>query len=96
MVAYITGTEDPRQRNVHEQLGNVFSARFKADLIDGVRFRECAESNGTTFDAPVKLGRAIMLSGPDWHGVFDLGHQGSRDAFDEELNRALKKRTQQP
>lgn len=87
---------DPATRPQFEQLATAFSTRLRAGWLERERFVAVAEQNGLAFDDRVSLGRAIMLTGTDWQGVFDLTSQGARDAFEEELNRTLKKSTRQP
>lgn len=82
------------ERANYERLDSAFSPRLGSDWIEADRFIACAERNGVDFDKPILLGKAIMLSGPDWHGVFDLADPGTRSAFDEELNRVLKRQAQ--
>jgi len=40
----------------------------------------------------IALGKAIMLAGPDWEGLFDLADRASQDAFDRELSRYFASR----
>jgi hypothetical protein len=45
-----------------------------------------ADRNGLDASEEIALGKAIMLAGPDWEGVFDLADQASQDAFDREFD----------
>jgi GNAT superfamily N-acetyltransferase len=85
---------DPAEKPTYQRLASTFSDRFQSDWLGHERFLDCARRNGIPFDKPILLGKAIMLSGPDWYGVFDLGDPGTRAAFAEELNRALTRQAQ--
>lgn len=95
-VLVAAGLADPATRAQFEDLENAYSGLFGVGWMDVDRFVACAEDNGFAVADDVPIGRAIMLTGPDWNGVFDLSNQGARDAFEEELNRALKKSAQPP
>jgi hypothetical protein len=51
------------------------------------RLKAVAAGNGVAFDEEIPLGKAIMLAGPDWFGVFDLRSSASRIVFQEEFER---------
>jgi GNAT superfamily N-acetyltransferase len=85
---------DAAEHTAYERLASAFSSRLESGWLEIDRFIECAKSNSVDFAEPILLGKAIMLTGPDWHGGFDLTDPGTRSAFDEELNRALKRQTQ--
>jgi hypothetical protein len=53
--------------------------------------RVVAERNGLRFDAKIPLGRAIMLSGPDWHGIFHLFDSARRRQLEVYMNTQLRK-----
>jgi hypothetical protein len=59
--------------------------RFTA--LDPARIALLAKRNGLDASQEIALGKAIMLAGPDWKGVFDLADQASQDAFDREFSR---------
>lgn len=82
---------DPEQQGRYADLANLYTEHFDEDWLGPSRFERCAEQNGLAFDEPIPLGKAIMLTGPDWRGVFNLTSSSARAAFSEELNRTLKR-----
>jgi GNAT superfamily N-acetyltransferase len=88
---FVAHVADPAHEDTYQQLGAVLSARLGADWLDMARFELLAAANGIEIDEPIALGRAIMLTGIDWHGVFDLAHKPAREAFNEELQSRLRK-----
>jgi hypothetical protein len=87
---------DPHEAATYQNLAVAMRERLGGDWIDHDRFAACAHENGVALDEQIPLGRAIMLTGPDWNGVFDLSSRAVRDAFDEELNRTLKRLAANP
>ncbi|MEN3285577.1 MAG: hypothetical protein V7607_6717 [Solirubrobacteraceae bacterium] len=55
--------------------------------LDEDRFRAIAGANEVDYDDDLPLGKAIMLAGPDWWGVFDLGDPVAPQVFDAEFQR---------
>jgi hypothetical protein len=55
--------------------------------LDDARFRHIARANDLGYDEDVPLGKAIMLAGPSWHGVFDLSDPIAQQVFDAEFAR---------
>jgi hypothetical protein len=64
--------------------------RFTA--LDPARTALLASRNELDASEEIALGKAIMLVGPDWEGVFDLADQASQDAFDREFSRYFASR----
>ena len=87
---FVAHVADPAHQT-YKQLGTALSARLGADWLDMARFELLAAANEIEIDEPIALGRAIMLTGVDWHGVFDLTHTPAREAFNEELQSRLRK-----
>jgi len=71
-------------------------ARIETDerhsWLDPARFRSLAAENKLDYDEEIPLGKAIMLAGPDWHGVFDLTDRAAQRVFDAEFNREIAER----
>lgn len=49
-----------------------------------------AVANGLSFWRPVPLGKLIMLSGPDWWGVFDLTDGATRNLYADRAQRSIE------
>jgi hypothetical protein len=47
------------------------------------------DGNGLTGESGIPLGKAIMLTGPDWYGVFDLSDPVRRGEFEHEARARL-------
>jgi hypothetical protein len=56
-----------------------------------VHLRNVADDNEIDWDADVPLGKLIMLTGPDWLGVFDLSDPVSRAVYESEAKQAIRK-----
>lgn len=52
--------------------------------------RLVAEANRLRFDQQIPLGRAIMLSGPDWHGIFHLFDNARRHQLEVYMRTKLR------
>jgi hypothetical protein len=50
-----------------------------------------ADTNGLRFDQRIPLGRAIMLSGPDWWGFFPLGDAARRHQLEQYMLSRLRR-----
>lgn len=60
--------------------------------LDPSRFETLATQNKLAYDEEIPLGKAIMLAGPDWDGVFDLTDRISEQVFEAEFNREIAER----
>jgi GNAT superfamily N-acetyltransferase len=58
------------------------------------RFEALAAQHKLSYDEEIPLGKAIMLAGPDWHGVFDLTDRVAQQVFEAEFNREIAERAQ--
>lgn len=56
----------------------------------GSYLRLVADQNRLRFDQDIDLGRAIMLSGPDWYGLFPLGDTARRSQLDIYMRTKLR------
>lgn len=63
------------------------------DMLDADRVRVIAARNRLEATDQIALGKAIMLTGPDWWGAFDLHDQATADAFDREFSRRFSSRS---
>lgn len=80
---------DPIISSIDAQMRLEWGGRFGA--FDQDRLEIIARSNGMTMTDPLPIGKAIMLSGPDWHGVFDLDDPAAADAFIREFARKFSR-----
>ena len=64
-------------------------SRDRWSALDPDRFEAIATANGLGFDEPLPIGKAIMLTGPDWHGIFDLDDPAAQLVFEAEFNRVF-------
>jgi hypothetical protein len=55
--------------------------------LNADRFAALAASNKLGFDDPLPIGKAIMLAGPDWRGIFDLHDPAAQLVFEAEFVR---------
>lgn len=55
-----------------------------------------AEANRVRFDQPIPLGRAIMLSGPDWLGFFPLQDSARRQQLEQYMLSRLRRLAKPP
>jgi hypothetical protein len=84
---------DPSRRSAADELAGEWDRRARAEsadrftTLDPERIALLAARNGLDASEEIALGKAIMLAGPDWEGVFDLADQASQDAFDREFSR---------
>jgi hypothetical protein len=84
---------DPARRVAAEALAREWDRRALAEsagrftALDPARTALLAGRNGLDASEEIALGKAIMLAGPDWEGVFDLADPASQDAFDREFSR---------
>jgi hypothetical protein len=84
---------DPGRRTAADELAREWDRRARAEsanrftALDPARIALLAKRNGLDASQEIALGKAIMLAGPDWKGVFDLADQASQDAFDREFSR---------
>jgi GNAT superfamily N-acetyltransferase len=84
---------DPSRRTAADELAREWDRRARAEsanlftALDSERIALLANRNGLEASEEIALGKAIMLAGPDWKGVFDLADQASQDAFDREFGR---------
>ena len=62
-------------------------------MLDADRVRVIAARNRLQPSDQIALGKAIMLTGPDWWGAFDLHDQATADAFDREFSRRFSRRS---
>lgn len=69
------------------EAGDVEVEPGMVDLAD--HLRKVANDNGIGWDEEVPLGKLIMLSGPDWWGVFDLTDPVSRGAYESDAQHAI-------
>jgi GNAT superfamily N-acetyltransferase len=89
---------DPARRIVADELAREWDRRARAEsadrftALDSARTALLASRNGFDASEEIALGKAIMLAGPDWEGVFDLADQASQDAFDREFSRYFASR----
>lgn len=61
-------------------------------VLDPRRLEIIAAGNALRTDDSIHVGKAIMLSGPDWWGAFDLADQAAQDAFEREFSRRFSGR----
>lgn len=61
-------------------------------MLDRARVETMAADNRIAAEEPIPVGKAIMLTGPDWNGYFDLADQAAQDAFDREFGRSFSGR----
>jgi hypothetical protein len=86
---------DPRRRAAADELAREWDRRALAEsagrftALDPARIELLAARNGLDASDRIALGKAIMLAGPDWEGVFDLADRASQDAFDREFSRSF-------
>jgi hypothetical protein len=59
----------------------------KLRMLDLARLQMIATANSLRVDELLPVGKAVMLTGPDWFGVFDLQDEAAQDAFDREFSR---------
>ena len=84
---------DPTSSAIMQWLESRCDARARAESasrwgwLDEARFRFAASANDLGYDDDVALGKAIMLAGPDWFGVFDLKDPVAQQVFDAEFQR---------
>jgi hypothetical protein len=89
---------DPARRMAADELAREWDRRARAEsadrfaALDSARTALLASRNGLDASEEIVLGKAIMLAGPDWEGVFDLADQASQDAFDREFSRYFASR----
>ena len=84
---------DPDRRRAADELAREWDRRALAEsAFDSERIALLAARNGLDVSDQIALGKAIMLAGPDWEGVFDLADQASQDAFERELSRYFASR----
>jgi hypothetical protein len=62
-------------------------------MLDADRVRVIAARNRLQPSDQIALGKAIMLTGPDWWGAFDLHDRATMDAFDREFSRRFARRS---
>jgi hypothetical protein len=90
---------DPARRTAADELAREWDRRALAEsanrfpALDPERIALLASRNGLDVSDRIPLGKAIMLAGPDWKGVFDLADWASQDAFDRELSRYFASRS---
>lgn len=53
--------------------------------------RKIGDDNNIGWDTHLPLGKLIMLTGPDWWGVFDLSDPVSRKTYESAANQAIAK-----
>lgn len=82
---------DPNATGVVGSLaaGTVESELGMVDLA--AHLRNVTADNEIDWDAEVPLGKLIMLSGPDWHGRFDLTDPVSRRSYESDASQAIAK-----
>jgi hypothetical protein len=84
---------DPGRRTAADELAREWDRRALVEsanrftALDPERIALLASRNGLDASEEIALGKAIMLAGPDWEGVFDLADRASQDAFDREFSR---------
>jgi hypothetical protein len=61
-------------------------------MLEPARLAMIAAANRITPGEAIPIGKAIMLTGPDWNGYFDLADQAAQDAFDREFGRRFSGR----
>ena len=89
---------DPARRTAVDQLAQEWDRRALAEsagrrtALDPARTALLADRNGLDTSDEIPLGKAVMLAGPDWEGVFDLADQASQDAFEREFSRQFARR----
>jgi GNAT superfamily N-acetyltransferase len=89
---------DPDRRRAADELAQEWDRRALAEsanrftTFDPERIALLAARNGLDVSDRIALGKAIMLAGPDWEGVFDLADQASQNAFERELSRYFASR----
>lgn len=89
---------DPDRRMAADELAREWDRRARAEsadrftALDPARTELLASRNGLDASEEIALGKAIMLAGPDWEGVFDLADEASQDAFDREFSRYFASR----
>lgn len=82
---------DPNATGV---VGSVIAADVESELgmVDlAAHLRSVTTDNEIDWDADVPLGKLIMLSGPDWHGQFDLTDPVSRRSYEQDASQAIAK-----
>jgi hypothetical protein len=57
------------------------------DMLDPARVQTLAARNKLQSDEQITMGKALMLTGPDWWGTFDLHDHATTDAFNREFSR---------
>jgi hypothetical protein len=83
---------DPAMRPNVEVLLGEWDQRFlpetdeEFDMRDADRVRVIAARNRLAASDQIALGKAIMLTGADWWGTFDLHDHGAADAFEREFS----------
>jgi len=84
---------DPDRRMAANALAREWDRRARAEsasrfaALDPERIALLASRNGLDASDRIALGKAIMLAGPDWQGIFDLADRAAQDAFDREFSR---------
>jgi hypothetical protein len=89
----LLGSTPPEIKTSFEAIANAMPrSRFKH--FGGVPIRSylevIAERNRLRFDQSIDLGRAIMLSGPDWYGYFPLYDNARRTQLNLYMNTRLR------
>jgi hypothetical protein len=82
---------DPNSTGV---VGSVEAGDVEASLgmVDlPAHLRKVAEDNNIDWEAELPLGKLIMLTGPDWWGLFDLTDPVSRKAYESAANLSIAK-----
>jgi hypothetical protein len=75
-------------------VGHVASVKVQSTpgMLDcAAHLRLVQEGNSLTDQQPIILGKVIMLSGPDWYGVFDLSDPARRGQYERAARRRLQK-----
>jgi hypothetical protein len=86
-----TALLDPNETGV---VGSVEAQAVEAEsgMVDlPSHLRKVAADNQIDWDAYVPLGKLIMLTGPDWLGLFDLTDPVSRSAYESSAAQAIAK-----
>lgn len=84
---------DPNTKAVAHHLQSQWDSRSRVEsngaygIFDDARLHALAASNGHSPTDQMDLGKAIMLTGPDWYGTFDLNDAATVDAFEREFSR---------
>lgn len=86
-----TALLDPNATGV---VGSILADKVESEpaMVDlASHLRNVTNDNEIDWDADVPLGKLIMLSGPDWHGRFDLTDPVSRRSYESDAAQAIRK-----